>query len=135
MEPLDKYHLSISSAMKTILPRTTRTSPQPTSPNFFLKSVIGRKKKIKSERGLFFGSVLIIRCRWELYRGQGYLHNQESQLEISEDTRFTYFFGEIDRNNIGSTGCNYLSQASMIGLEHINICAFIEIQKTTRWMI
>ena len=44
---------------------------------------------------------------------------------FDQGTRPKYLLDKIDNNNIGETGCNYLSEASMEGLQHINIGALI----------
>ena len=47
-------------------------------------------------------------------------------MGIPQATQFLYLSIQLDNNNIGAVGCSYLSQASMDGLEEIDLGTIVK---------
>ena len=129
---LDCYSLSMAFSNKTNSMTTTPTSPPLTSLNSSSRSASTRRNPTRRERDSSYFYVSYVKCRLEQYQGLGAAHTQKLQMDIPQSTQPMYLFNEVVGNNIGSSGCNYISQANMAGLTELNLSAFIETQTTTK---
>ena len=130
--PLDKHYLSTTSTWLT----NTPNSSLPKFPNFSQKLVRIRRKRITKEEDSIYRWIFHFRCRWEQTQGQGHIHHSQPEVDLFEASPPWYLFSKKKiRNNIGSIGCDYLSQADMNGIQLINLGNIFTMQATTRWMV
>ena len=132
-QPLNSYYLCTTFPTQTNWPRATPTSCPPILPSYSSRSAATRKKKIQRGGSSISNCVLCARCREQQDWQHGDLYDLQSQLDCPSAPQSLYLSDKVEMNNIGATGCSYLSQTDMRGLKVIHLGTLAEKQVTTGW--